>query len=317
MNKKLLTAAVVLLAAGAVLLGIGTAIDRNRNDSILDLGAILQNDDQGENQAGDHQEPAFPGDNAVSDDGSASDDAAVSGENAAQLALDPFSNVALSVIAADVRFEEGEAYGLRYQLHPDELVLQAEVEGENLYFSTQAKEGASLSGDWEVVVTIPRDARLADVSVATVSGDITLSDRTMETLDLGTTSGAVEASAVTAGEIQVASTSGDIHIDDLSARSVNAASTSGAVSLTGTADSLNLGTTSGACAFSGDLTGAGNVGTVSGNIDVTVPDTAIEANSLGEITWNGRDQGPSFHRAGDGPALTLGSVSGDICITTK
>ena len=83
MNKKLLMAAVVLLAAGAVLLGIGTAIDRNRNDSILDLGAILQNDDQGENQAGDHQEPAFPGDNAVSDEGSASDDAAVSGEKAA------------------------------------------------------------------------------------------------------------------------------------------------------------------------------------------------------------------------------------------
>ena len=299
MNKKLLTAAVVLLAAGAVLLGIGTAIDRNRNDSILDLGAILQNDDQGENQAGDHQEPAFPGDNAVSDDGSASDDAAVSGENAAQLALDPFSNVALSVIAADVRFEEGEAYGLRYQLHPDELVLQAEVEGENLYFSTQAKEGAALSGDWEVVVTIPRDARLADVSVATVSGDITLSDRTMETLDLGTTSGAVEASAVTAGEIQVASTSGDIHIDDLSARSVNAASTSGA------------------CTFSGDLTGTGNVGTVSGNIDVTVPDTAIEANSLGEITWNGQDKGQSFRREADGPALTLGSVSGDIRITTE
>lgn len=308
MNKKLLMAAVVLLAAGAVLLGIGTVIDRDRNDSISDLGTILQNDGQ---------EPAFPGDNAVSDEGSTSDDAAVSGENATQLALAPFSNVTLSVIAADVRFEEGEAYGLRYQLHPDELVLQAEVEGENLYFSTQAKEGASLSGDWEVMVTIPRDARLADVSVATVSGDIILSDRTVETLDLGTTSGDVEASAVTTGEIQVASTSGDIHISDLSAHSVNAASTSGAISLTGTVASLNLGTTSGACTFSGDLTGTGNVGTVSGNIDVTVPDAGIEASSLGEITWNGQDQGPSFHRAGDGPALTLGSVSGNICITTK
>ena len=59
------------------------------------------------------------------------------------------------------------------------------------------------------------------------------------------------------------------------------------------------------------------MGTVSGNIDVTVPDAGIEASSLGEITWNGQDQGPSFHRAEDGPALTLGSVSGDICITTK
>lgn len=98
---------------------------------------------------------------------------------------------------------------------------------------------------------------------------------------------------------------------------MNAASTSGAISLTGTADSLNLGTTSGACAFSGDLTGTGNVGTVSGNIDITVPDVGVEASSLGEITWNGQDQGPSFHRAGDGPALTLGSVSGNICITTK
>ena len=54
MNKKLLIAAVVLLAAGAVLLGIGTVIDRNRNDGISDLGAILQNDAQGENQAEDH-----------------------------------------------------------------------------------------------------------------------------------------------------------------------------------------------------------------------------------------------------------------------
>ena len=70
-------------------------------------------------------------------------------------------------------------------------------------------------------------------------------------------------------------------------------------------DALNLGTTSGDCAFSGDLTGTGNVGTVSGDIDIAVPDAGVEASSLGEITWNGRDQGPSFHRAGDGPALTV------------
>lgn len=101
-----------------MLLGIGTLIDRDRNAGVSNLGATLQ--DGG-------QEPASSGDNAVSDNDTASDDAAVSGENAAQLALDPFSNVTLSVIAADVRFEEGEAYGLRYQLHPDELVIQAEV----------------------------------------------------------------------------------------------------------------------------------------------------------------------------------------------
>lgn len=316
MNKKLLMAAVVLLAAGAVLLGIGTVIDRNRNDGISDLGAILQNDDQGENQAEDYQESASPGDNAVSDNDTVSGDDAVSGENAAHLSLDPFSNVALSVIAADVRFEEGEAYGLRYRLHPDEQVVQAEVEGETLYLSTKAKEGASLSGDCEVVVTIPRDARLADVSVATVSGDITISDRTVETLDLGTTSGYVKASAITAGEIQAASTSGDIDITDLSAHSVNAAATSGDVSLTGTAGSLNLGTTSGACTFSGDLTGTGNVGTVSGDMDISVPDAVIEASSLEEIIWNGQNQGLTFHRGGDGPDLTLGSVSGSIRITT-
>ena len=224
--------------------------------------------------------------------------------------------MALSVIAANVRFEEGEAYGLRYRLHPDELVVRAEVEGETLYLSTKAKEGASLSGDCEVVVTIPRDTRLADVSVATVSGDITISDRTVETLDLGTTSGYVRASAITAGEIQAASTSGDIDITDLSAHSVNAAATSGDVSLTGTAGSLNLGTTSGACTFSGDLTGTGNVGTVSGDMDIAVPDAVIEASSLEEIIWNGQNQGLSFHRGGDGPDLTLGSVSGSIRITT-
>ena len=313
MNKKLLIAAVVLLAAGAVLLGIGTIIDRDRNDGISDLGAILQNDHQGENR----QEAASPEDNAVSDDDIASGGDAVSGENAAQLSLDPFSNVALSVIAADVRFEEGDAYGLRYRLHPDELMVRAEVEGGTLYLSTKTKEGASVSGDWEVVVTIPRDAQLADVSVATVSGDITLSDRTVDTLDLGTTSGNVTAAAITAGEIQAASTSGDIDITDLSAHSVNAAATSGDVSLTGSAGSLNLGTTSGACTFSGDLTGTGNVGTVSGDMDIAVPGAGVEASSLGTIIWNGQNQGPSFHREGEGPALTLGSVSGNICITTN
>lgn len=305
MNKKLLIVAAVLLAAGTVLLGVGTVIDRGRNTGSSDLGAVL-----GENQTGDSQEAVSPGDSGGFDDTSAS------GGNAAQLALDPFSQVNLSIVAADVRFEAGEAYGLRYQLHPDELVVRAEVEGETLYLSTRAKEGTSLSGDWEVVVTIPRDACLADISAATVSGDIALSDRTMEALRLTTTSGNIAAAAVTADELQAASTSGAIAITDLSAHSVNAASTSGDISLTGAVDALNLGTTSGDCAFSGELTGAGNVGTVSGDIDIAVPDAGVEASSLGEITWNGRSQGWSFQREGGGSALVLGSVSGDIRIAT-
>lgn len=304
MNKKLLMAAVALLAAGAVLLGVGAVIDRGRGGA-SGLGAV-----PGKEQAGEDRETAPPGDSAASD-------AALSGENAAQLELGPFSQADLSVVAADVRFEEGEAYGLRYRLHPDEAVVRAEVEGEALRFSTKTREGASISGDWEVVVTIPRDARLADLSAVTVSGDISLSGRAMDTLRLATTSGDIAASAVTAHEIQAASASGAITITDLSAHSVNAASTSGNVSLTGTADSLELAATSGACAFSGELTGSGSVGTVSGNIDVAVPGAGAEANSLGEITWNGRSQGRSLHIPGDGPFLTLGSVSGNIRVTTE
>ena len=303
MNKKLLMAAVALLAAGAVLLGVGAVIDRGRG-SASGLGAV-----PGKEQAGEDRETVPPGDSAASD--------ALSGENAAQLELGPFSQADLSVVAADVRFEEGEAYGLRYRLHPDEAVVRAEVEGETLRFSTKTREGASISGDWEVVVTIPRDARLADLSAVTVSGDISLSGRAMDTLRLATTSADIAAAAVTAHEVQAASTSGAIAITDLSAHSVNAASTSGNVSLTGTADSLELAATSGACAFSGELTGSGSVGTVSGNIDVAVPGAGAEANSLGEITWNGRSQGRSLHIPGDGPFLTLGSVSGDIRVTTE
>ena len=322
MSKKLLIAAVALLAAGAVLLGVGTMIDRDSSAS--DLGIIL-----GENQTEENREAVSSGENTVSDDNTPS------GENAAQLDLDPFSRVDLSVVAADVRFEEGEAYGLRYRLHPDEAVVQAKVEGETLCFFTKTREGASLSGDWEVVVIIPRDARLADLSAATVSGDIRLSDRAMEALHLATTSGAIDAAAVTADEVQAVSTSGHIAITDLSAHSVNATSTSGDISLTGTADSLELGTTSGDlsltgtadslnlgavsgnCTFSGNLAGKGSVDTVSGDIDVTVADAGAKASTLGEITWNGQSQGQSFQREGRGSTLTLGSVSGDIRITTE
>ncbi len=322
MSKKLLMTAAALVTVGAILLGVGTIIDRDGGTS--DLGIIL-----GETQTEENRETVSSGENTVSGDNTPS------GENAAQLALDPFSHVDLSVVAANVRFEEGEAYGLRYRLHPDETVVQAKVEGETLCFSTKPREGASISGDWEVVVTIPRDARLAELSAATVSGDIRLSDRTMEALHLATTSGTIDAAAVTADKVQAVSTSGGIAITDLSAHSVNAASTSGDISLSGTADSLELGATSGnislsgttdslhlsavsgSCTFSGNLTGKGSVDTVSGDIDVTVPDAGAKASSLGEISWNGQSQGQSFQREGRGGTLTLGSVSGDIRITTE
>lgn len=303
MSKKLLMTAAALVAVGAILLGVGTIIDRDGGAS--DLGIIL-----GETQTEENRETVSSGENTVSGDNTPS------GENAAQLALDPFSHVDLSVVAANVRFEEGEAYGLRYRLHPDETVVQAKVEGETLCFSTKTREGASISGDWEVVVTIPRDARLAELSAATVSGDIRLSDRTMEALHLATTSGAIDAAAVTADKVQAVSTSGNISLSG-TADSLELGATSGNISLSGTTDSLHLSAVSGSCTFSGNLTGKGSVDTVSGDIDVTVPDAGAKASSLGEISWNGQSQGQSFQREGRGGTLTLGSVSGDIRITTE
>ena len=52
--------------------------------------------------------------------------------------LDAFSSMDISVVAADVRIASGEGFSLSYQLHKNEALVRAEVDGDTLKFRTEA-----------------------------------------------------------------------------------------------------------------------------------------------------------------------------------
>ena len=108
--------------------------------------------------------------------------------------LEPFSGVDIHVVSADVRFEEGETFALRYCLPAREYIERCEVAGGTLHFVTRAGRGGTggsvhlhfggvninlNTAEYAVIVTIPRGAQLGDFSVATVSGNCSLCDRTV------------------------------------------------------------------------------------------------------------------------------------------
>lgn len=269
-----------------------------------------------------------------------------------QQALPPFENVQIRTVAADIRFEEGEAFAVRYCLPARERLERLEVADGTLYFATRAGQGVfhrtssrveihfggdsfhfSREGGAAVVVIVPRDAVLKRLCMATVSGDIRLEDRTCVDLPLRTTSGDVELRKVdctaaelvtTSGDVElttfgcdsfsVTTTSGDVECQDLAGNCGEIHTVSGDVECEVELDTLGISTVSGDCRVSGPVRLATSCTTVSGDVCIHAPDAAVNASSTsGSVRCNGM-KARVMQRDGAGCKLTLRSTSGDIDI---
>lgn len=263
--------------------------------------------------------------------------------------LSPFCNVDLQVTAADVRFVEGDHYGVRCLLPSGEELETLEVRGDTLYLKTRGRgiwSSRKVTVFWSdgdsshqtpfhgVELVIPRDANLNRLDLKTVSGDLVLQDRTCVDLVVRTTSGDGDFRQVdctlanmntVSGDLQLTTfgcdrvflttVSGDVTCRDMAANSADIRTVSGDVVCDAETDNLTVQTTSGDCRLTAKAKGALKGTTVSGDLQVIAPDASVQAKTVsGNVTCNG-SRARALSQDGSGCRLTLNSISGNIQIT--
>ena len=166
--------------------------------------------------------------------------------------------------------------------------------------------------DLKLEVAIPRDYRGALV-VHGVSADVVIpADRTFTDLEIHTVSGDVDLGACTAGSFRCRTVSGDLKARGVAAKSVDLVSTSGAMNVAGLTGDLTARTVSGELelawrGFSGQV----DVSTTSGRVTLAIPAGSgfrLDASSTsGRIT---SDHDVVVRGSASGPGRR--SLSGDV-----
>ncbi len=229
------------------------------------------------------------------------------------LQLDPFSNIDLSVMSADIQIQTGDAYAIAYQLHGKESVEQAEVVDGTLHFSTGI-DPANISGHghWSVVVTIPADASLNQLHLSTLAGNIAFSGLRFAEGTLESQSGEILLHNLTCDKLKASTLSEDITITDSQIGQLTADSKSDDINVTGTFDTVDLYSISGDCELGGTVTTRAELETVSGDIELVAQTGTINAQTHGEIEHNDHPFHNELTTGNGDPVYQLKSVSGDI-----
>ncbi len=267
--------------------------------------------------------------------------------------LPAFHNVNVKTQSADIRFEEGEGFAVRYLLPDGEEPDWLEVTNDTLFFTTRGNGRRSTSSrveihlggkslNWtgtrhEVVVVLPRDTELQQVDLTTASGDVSLENRsctrlqlhsasgdirlqqlTCPALSLATVSGDVTLAGLHSEKISVTTTSGDLDCRDTEAKEARFRTVSGDVDCGAALDTLQLNTVSGDCIVSGPVAVSIGCTTVSGDVRAAAQNADVTASTIsGDIRCNGMEVRRRLHLPGTGCRLEVKTTSGDIDILTQ
>lgn len=280
MIKKLIIGLCCVLLLGGVLFGIGIAIDFKPSTDMDSQTTANRTESEKENNEG----------------------------------TDKFSNIEISVIGADIYLVEGDNYSVSYKFHNREVVERLEVSNDTLYLTTDYNwHWKPENGDWHVKVTVPKGTPLNTVNLSTVAGDIVVENREYAGGSISTTSGKVTLSNITADKVKAKTVSGAISVKESNIQNLSAENKTGDIKLYGNFATVNAYSVSSLCELDGSLSESASVETVSGEIKVSVSNSAsIQADTYGKIYWNGLKQGYSFTKSDGNAKLTLKSVSGKI-----
>lgn len=248
--------------------------------------------------------------------------------------VDPFTEIAVDVVSAEIRVETGDRYALRYTLCDNEIVDRAGVEGQTLYLTSHNKPNQSGStGVGEVCITVPADADLGELQFSTVCGGVDMPALSCDSLRVENIAGNSVLDCVVEDNVTVDSISGTVRFGGQCGQlEVNATSggltftgkadavllntTSGDLDFTGTADTLAMDAASGSARIEGTVAEQVRVEMISGNIFVTAADPAVTAKG-DSIQYNGQHVGKiSWSRQGSGCTLILETSSGSVSIQT-
>ena len=157
------------------------------------------------------------------------------------------------------------------------------------------------------------DFKADTVKIISVSAGIRVSGINANNVELNTTSGAITASAIRAGKLGTSSVSGAVNLSDTVATAVDCSTTSGATYLSGEFEKVDVSSVSGSTVIkSATVPGGVNVSSVSGAIDLHIPDTGTITVSHSAVSGRFSSEVPVTMQ--NGGTYSFSSVSGNTNI---
>jgi len=158
-----------------------------------------------------------------------------------------------------------------------------------------------------------KDFEASTVNLSSVSAEVEITGIVSQSIDINTTSGAITASSIRAGRLDTDSVSGATNISEALVTTLKVNTISGRASTTGEFDDVDVSTVSGGAMIrSSAVPGKMSVSTVSGAIDVHIPNTGEITVSHSAVSGRFSSEIPVIMQ--NGGAYKFSSVSGNTNI---
>lgn len=210
----------------------------------------------------------------------------------------------LSSAAADITVQRGDGWSVDYTLYQEPEITQ-----ENGTLTVKGQErgtigfiGVSLDRERapHITVTVPADAALDQILIATAAGDVRLSALEAKTVSVACTTGDVQMKDVTAAALRITANTGDVILENVvCASEAEIESNTGDIRVTGGSYPAGL-----------------DCETDTGDVTLSLPagDYALELETdTGDVTVNGKDCGKDHDTAGTIP-VSAETNTGDVTV---
>lgn len=241
--------------------------------------------------------------------------------------LEPFKEIELDANAVNFTVVDGEDYHVDYE-YPSYMTLKGDVDHETLKIELKGKQkdsfgflrldkGGLHTVEPRITVTVPKGSELAKMYLKINAGNVTLSKRIIEELDVDCDAGNFNINEITSNKVKVLTEAGNIEIDDSTLGDCEFGTSAGRISVDETVmNNVTVETNMGEINFDGTTFAKGeaesNMGSVKidGNFEelkcnTNMGEISVDSESidnakldlsvdLGEVKVNGNSKGSSF-----------------------
>jgi hypothetical protein len=239
-----------------------------------------------------------------------------------------FEEIEIKTTSSNIEFVIANRYGFEYMAN---AILETTYSNENgkLTITQDAKPLLFSLNFWSfkndyVKIYLPENAKLKNVKISNVSGNITVANMTAENLDINATSGNTTINNITTAIFSLDKTSGNVKINDCNTGIMNVRLVSGGLKAENIeTGSMKVNLTSGNVTLDGKLSGMNDIKSISGNVTLNLQGEKKDYNSdisvvSGNVTVDGnKTKTYEYENAEAVNSLKINSTSGNVTVNFK
>ena len=219
--------------------------------------------------------------------------------------MEASTGINIDVALTDVEFQHADDYGVYLEWHYDRAAIEYECSDGRLTVWMPREGNFNVNGSYregKVIVYLPEDAKLRDVTISNSMSDITMAGYSMDSLNVSNSMGAVELSGLRADTMDLQNSMGDV-----TAKSCNV---SDSIYVSNSmADILLSGN------LRGDITLENSMGAIELRTDVEKRSFGYDLNtSMATVRVDGEDYDEDASKGGGDYYITASNSMGDIDI---